>query len=280
MALFRAVETARGESDRLFEDRYASRFLPAPLNLVAELARVPGIGRAVTWVLDTGWPRTRSSGVVRTRFIDDAVSDGLRAGAGQLLLLGAGFDSRPYRLAAANGVAIFEVDHPATQAAKRDRLSRMQSAPAERVHFVPVDFERTDLAAALRAAGFATDLPAVVVWEGVVSYLTAAAVDQNFALLQRLTTVGSRLIFTYVDKGALDGSVEFREAARWKQWERFSGEPFTFGFDPAELAGYLARYGFILANDHSTAEIAARLCTNGRHELGSELYRVAVAERR
>src|SRR5262249_12673282 len=154
---------------------------PPPLNLVAGLASVPGLGRAVTWVLDAGWPRTRSSGVVRTRFIDDAVKDGLRSGAGQLLLLGAGFDSRPYRLAEVDGVAVFEVDHPATQAAERARLAHTHDNPAERVQFVPVDFERTDLDAALRSARYAADVPAVVVWEGVVSYLSSAAVDHNFA---------------------------------------------------------------------------------------------------
>lgn len=279
MALFRAVETAQPAGQRLFEDPYAASFLAEPLRTVASLARVPFLGRAVGWVLDTGWPRTRSSGVVRTRFIDDAVREALENGIGQLVLLGAGFDSRPYRLPEASGIAVYEVDHPATQAVKRARLAQSPAGGAE-THFVAVDFERQDFEAALRRAGFQTSAPAVFVWEGVVSYLSAGAVDENFARLERLTARGSRLIFTYVHRGALDGSAHFDEATRWKTWVRVSGEPFTFGFEPAELTAYLARYGFVLGRDLSTAEIAAQLRLPDRREEGSQLYRVAVAERR
>jgi methyltransferase (TIGR00027 family) len=281
MALFRAIETAQPAARRLFEDRYAACFLPGPLRVVALLARVPLLNRAVVGVLDTGWPRTRSSGIVRTRFIDDAVCQALHEGARQLVLLGAGFDSRPYRLAETAGVAVFEVDHPATQAAKRARLASANGAVRTDVHFVAVDFERTDLAAALSDAGFRNDLTSVVVWEGVLSYLSAAAVDQTVATIRRLTAAGSELIFTYVDQRALDGSLVFAEAGRWLQEVRRSGEPFTFGFDPAQLADYLAAHDFTLCSDVSTAEIAARYrATSGRNELGSGLYRVAIAERR
>lgn len=281
MALFRAVETAQSPARRLFEDRFAADFLTGPLRWVAQLAPLPVLGRAVTWALDVGWPRTRSSGVVRTRFIDDLVRDALRDGATQLVLLGAGFDSRAYRLEEAQRAAVFEVDHPATQAAKRARLAERAAGSLAQVRFVAVDFERDDLETALRAAGHAAHLPSVVVWEGVVSYLSSAAVEQNFALLRRLTAPGSKLIFTYVDQGAIDGSVAFDEARRWRQWVRLSGEPFIFGFAPAALAAYLARHGFALASDASTAQIAARYCAAiGRHEPGSDLYRVALAERR
>lgn len=277
MALFRAVETALPASRRLFEDRYAAAFLPAPLRLVAAIARLPLVGRSVTWALDAGWPRTRSSGVVRTRYIDDEVRGALAAGARQLLLLGAGFDSRAHRLPEAAAATVFEVDHPATQSAKRSRLSRLPHAD---VRFVAVDFERDDLETALAAAGYDPAAVAGVLWEGVLSYLTAAAVDRTFALLQRLTAPGSRLIFTYVHQGAIDGSVHFAEAERWQRWVRRGSEPFTFGFDPAALPRYLAGFGFALRADLSTAEIARRQAiARCRHEPGSDLYRVAVAER-
>ena len=280
MALFRAVETALPANQRLFEDRYAAAFLTGPLRVVAGLARVPLIGRSVPWLLDVGWPRTRSSGVVRTRFIDDVVSEALRRGARQVLLLGAGFDSRAYRLAAVAGAAVFEVDHPATQAAKRARLKECDDAAFRRVHFVAVDFERDDLETALETAGYQLGLASVVVWEGVLSYLSASVVDQTFTLLHRLTAPGSRIVFTYVHQGALDGSAHFDEAARWQRWVRFNSEPFTFGFDPPALGAYLAAHGFALSSDASTAELAAaQPAAKARREPGSEFYRVAVAER-
>jgi methyltransferase (TIGR00027 family) len=276
MALFRAVETAEPASRRLFEDPYAIPLLSGKLKALAEVARIPLIGRLVPAFLDFGWPFTRSSGVVRTRWIDDLVREAVHAGAQQLVLLGAGFDSRAYRLSEAKSLRIFEVDHPATQRAKRERLNVSLKGLPDKVHFVEVDFEKDDLELKLKEAGFDEEAPAIVLWEGVVSYLTEPAVDANLVVLARLLAPQSRLILTYVHKGALDGSMAFRGSSRWKSWVQRSGEPFIFGFDPATLAQTLEPYGFLLQNDVSTAEIASRYsATNGRTENGSELYRVA-----
>jgi methyltransferase (TIGR00027 family) len=280
MALFRAVESAEPPRRRLFEDPYASALLAGPLKALARFARLPVIGRLAPRFLDLGWPHTRSSGVVRTRLIDDLVRQAIHDGARQLVLLGAGFDSRPYRLEEAKEVAVFEVDHPATQRAKRERLTARLGRLPETVRFVPVDFEKDDLHDALIAAGFDKNAPALVVWEGVVSYLTAPAVRENFCVLARSLAPGSRVIFSYVHRGALDGSVAFREARRWKSWVRVGGEPFIFGFDPAGLPAYLEPLGFALLSDVSTADAAKSYCEPlARAETGSALYRIAVARR-
>jgi methyltransferase (TIGR00027 family) len=284
MALFRAVETAERPDRRLFDDPHAAALLTGRLKALAGFARLPAVGRLATYFLDLGWPRTRSSAVVRTRLIDDHVRHAIRSGARQALLLGAGFDSRPYRLEELRDVPLFEVDHPSTQTAKRQRLlARCSPLPAN-VRFVPVDFEKDDLETMLRHAGFDTTVATVAVWEGVVSYLTPAAVDQNFRTLARILAYkgaqGSQLIFSYVHQGALDGSVAFREARRWKSSVRSSGEPFIFGFDPAALADYLRPRGFALVSDVSTAEAAKSYCEPlHRSEPGSELYRIAAARR-
>ena len=284
MALFRAVETAEPPPRRLFDDPYAAALLTGRLKALAGFAGVPAVGRLATHFLDLGWPRTRSSAVVRTRLIDDLVRQAMRAGARQALLLGAGFDSRPYRLEELRDVPLFEVDHPATQKAKRQRLEARLGRLPVNVHFVPVDFEKDDLETTLLRAGFDTKVPAVAVWEGVVSYLTPAAVDQNFRMLARILACSdaqrSQLIFSYVHSGALDGSVAFREAGRWKTSVESSGEPFTFGFDPAALADYLRPRGFALLSDVSTAEAARAYCPPiHRNEPGSELYWIAAAQR-
>jgi methyltransferase (TIGR00027 family) len=281
MALFRAVETAERADRRLFEDPYAAALLTGRLKALATWACFPAAGRLATWFLDTGWPRTRSSAVVRTRHIDDLARQAVRDGARQVLLLGAGFDSRPYRLEELRDVAVFEVDHPSTQRAKRERLEARLGRLPDNVRFVPVDFEKDDLEAALRHAGFDTGAATVAIWEGVVSYLTPAAVDQNFRMLARILAGRSQLVFSYVHQGALDGSVVFQEARRWKSSVRSSGEPFIFGFDPARLADYLRPRGFALESDVSTAEAAKIYCEPiRRREPGSELYRLAAARRR
>ena len=276
MALFRAVETAERPGRRLFEDPYAIPFLSGTPKSLAQIAQISGIGKLVRAFLDLGWPYTGSSAVVRTRLIDDLVRDSLHAGARQLVLLGAGFDSRAFRMEETRQIRTFEVDHPDTQRAKRERLKLILEPPPENVHFVEVDFETDKLESKLRQAGFDDKIPAVVLWEGVVSYLSESAVNANLLLLSRFLAPYSRLILTYVHKGALDGSVTFRGSRRWTSWVRRSGEPFIFGFDPATLAKTLSQFGFRLESDLSTADAARRYrTTNGRIESGSELYRVA-----
>ena len=281
MALFRAVENAQPPTRRLFADPYAIKFISGATKTLATLARLPGIGRAVIWFLDVGWPYTRSSGVVRTRLIDDLVCQAFHDGVHQLLLLGAGFDSRAHRLPEAEEMKVFEVDHPATQAAKRERLNAsLGSSSPGQVHYVPMNFERDDMEHELLNAGYNKEQRTVVVWEGVISYLSSEAVHDVFCTLARLLASGSILIFTYVDKRAVTGDVKFAGAQRTNRWVRLSGEPFIFGFDPAELKDYLKSRGFELKSDESTAEAATSYNSRtGRAETGSKSYRVTVADR-
>lgn len=280
MAFFRALETQAPPARRLFNDPYAFALLSGSLRSFARMARFPVLGTLVPAVLDLGWPHTRSSGVVRTRTIDDLVREAIRGGARQLVLLGAGFDTRGCRLKEAKEIAVFEVDHPATQQAKKERLNACMGRPPANIRYVAVDFERDNLESKLIEADYDPGSPAVVIWEGVISYLTESAVQNTFALLARLLAPASCLIFTYVHKGALDGSLAFPGGLRWRSWVRFSGEPFIFGFDPGTLTETLKVFGFALQSDQSTEEIAQQHCPPlGRKEPGSQAYRVSTAIR-
>lgn len=280
MALFRAVETAEPAGRQLFDDALAVPLLSGKLKALATLAQAPVLGRAVTWFLDAGWPRTRSSGVLRTRAIDELVCQSLRGGISQFLLLGAGLDTRPYRMSEAERTKTFEVDHPATQTLKRRRLCAHFGKLPDHVRFVPINFETDDLTQSLLKARFNAEERTIAVWEGVVSYLSPSAVDETFVTLAQLLAPASRLIFTYVDNAALGDSTRFSEASRWKSSVQGSGEPFLFGFEPAELADYLRERGFKLSGDLSTADLARNYNQQfRRNEKGSELYRIATADR-
>jgi methyltransferase (TIGR00027 family) len=280
MALFRAVESAEPPAGRWFVDPHAVPLLSGTLKAAAQFATLPLVGRLVATFLDLGWPHTRSSAIVRTRVIDDVVRQAIRSGINQLVLLGAGFDSRAFRLEEAANIACFEVDHLATQCVKLARLKAEIGQMPENVRFVEMDFEEDNLEVELEKAGFNRHIPAMVVWEGVVSYLTEAAVIANLAVLARLLARASLLIFTYVHKGALDGSINFDGSQRWKSWVRRSGEPFIFGFAPSALAQVFQPYGFTIQSDESTADAALRYRASAfRKESGSELYRIAAALR-
>jgi methyltransferase (TIGR00027 family) len=278
VALMRALETHRGAGRRLFVDPYAEPFTRGRLRFLARWSRTPVVGPAAAWVYDrVAGPGPRPSAVARTRFIDDAVSE--RAGSvEQLVLLGAGFDTRAHRLPALRDLEVFEVDQPATQA-RKTAIVAGEGLDTRRVVYVAVDFEHDDLARELLGAGFDPSRPTVFVWEGVTNYLTDVTVDATLAIVRALAAAGSALVFTYVHAGVLDGSERFPEATRWLHNVERAGEPWTFGLRPAQVSAFLDARGFTLVTDVSTRDAdGGRFAALGRRDAGSELYRVAVAD--
>jgi methyltransferase (TIGR00027 family) len=170
------------------------------------------------------------------------------------------------------------VDHPDTQAAKRRALRRRGPLPAN-VAFVPVVFGTDDPAARLGGAGFETGVPTLVLWEGVTNYLDPKAVDSTFAFLAAAVGPGSPVLFTYVDRGMLDGTASFEGAATTLRAVRRAGEPFTFGMDPREVPGYLAGRGFTLEWDAAVSDAATRFYPEGQCPSVPAYYHVAASRR-
>jgi methyltransferase (TIGR00027 family) len=276
MALFRALESSRPEGERLFEDPLARAFLRWPLSAVARLAAVPGLGRVLPRIIDQRVPGARSSGVARTRFIDDAISAGLREGIRQLVILGAGFDSRAWRLPALRGVEVFEVDHPDTLATKRSVLARLGLA-APNVRFVPTDFNQRELPSAMAAAGYHETERSFFLWEGVTNYLTESAVDATLRWCARAAP-GSLLLFTYVHRDVLSQPGAFvGTEPLFASLAKF-GEKWSFGIHPAELPRFLAERGLRLENDLGASEYRERhFGAAARAMRGYEFYRIALA---
>jgi methyltransferase (TIGR00027 family) len=274
MALFRAIESARPAGKRLFADPFAAAFLDRPLRLAAFAARFPVVGELVPRYIDRRWPGPRPSGVVRTRVIDDAVRDALAEGCSQLVLLGAGYDTRAYRLPELAEIETFEVDHPITQDVKRAVLGRVLPNLPSRAHFVPLDFERDSLAAALVAAGFRPGAPTCVVWEGVFSYLTIGAIDRTLNWAVTACATGSRLVLTYVDEAVLRWT---GKKPAWIAAVDNAGEPFITGLDPTLAAKFFAERGLHLLADESTRDSAERLDPGAAPAI-PDFYRVAVLE--
>jgi methyltransferase (TIGR00027 family) len=162
----------------------------------------------------------------RVGFYDAAVERHLADG-GQLVLLGAGFDTRALRFGGRRGVRAFEVDRPATQATKREVLARA-GIDASAVTFVSADFGREDWFERLLAAGFDRARPAVFLWEGVTVYLTQEDVE---ATLRRVASCapGSILVFDYFSTEALTSKAPYWRYARWAT--DAAGEPLRWGVD-------------------------------------------------
>lgn len=277
MALFRALETARPR-DRLFDDPFARYFLPPALRVACAMARVDSIGRALDRYIDARWPGARSSGIARTRFIDDWIAAALAAGARQLVILGAGFDCRRLRLPALADTPVFEVDRPALLADKKRRLEAA-GVPVSPAGQVPVDFLRDDVAARLSTAGMHRGMPTLFLWEGVTNYLDESGVAAIFDMVARTAAPRSRIIFTYVHADVLDGHFDAPGLDALFARLTASGERWTFGFRPDELGAYLGARGLRLIDDLG-AEDYRRMTMGSRAAglVGYEFYRLAIAE--
>lgn len=277
MAFYRALESVRPRGKRLFDDPFASHFLRPSLRRAVEMSKIPLLGAVIARYADRRAPGARTSAIARTRLIDDLVSQGLREGIGQIVILGAGFDCRFYRLSNIRSVAAFEVDHPATLAAKRSRLRNLITNSQTKVHFVEIDFSRQGLAEMLQQAGFNAGRTTIFIWEGVTNYLTASAVDAVLRYVGGCTR-STRLIFTYVHRGALDSSEVFSDAAKIVSNVERLGEPWTFGLIPEELPSYLAERGLQLDRDDGARDYRRTYFGEAAESMkGYDFYHVAVA---
>jgi methyltransferase (TIGR00027 family) len=275
-ALFRAIESARPPDGRLFEDPLAQHFLTWPLTLVARLA-ASSLGQFVPWYIDRRWPGVRTSVVARTRLNDDAILAALAEPTEQFVILGAGFDSRAYRLPELRALTVFEIDHPSTQAAKREVLELALPGEIAHVRFVPCDFNDVRLDTAMDAAGYRESVRTFLLWEGVTNYLTEAAVDATLRWCARAAD-GSRLLFTYVHRDVLTQPQAFVGTGQLFASLEKSGERLTWGIEPERLPGFLAERGLCLEIDCGAAEYRERYFgVAARAMRGHEFYRVAVA---
>ncbi|MGW5100478.1 class I SAM-dependent methyltransferase [Streptomyces sp. NPDC004100] len=270
----RAAADGRFAADR-FGDPVAVRLLRAAERTAVDEVRAgtPPQG----WQARTAYESVRACAEVvvpRTVAIDDA----LRAGVSdQLVILGAGLDTRAWRLSALAGTDVWEVDHPASQQDKRARLTEAAPETAARsVRFVPVDFATDDLGAALDAAGHDPALPTTWLWEGVVPYLTRDQIRATLSALTARTAPGSTLVVNYQSPSAR--AAAGRLLTRLLGNAITAGEPWRSLWTPAQMATLLAEHGFRVTSDTSLLTLAETLGSPTRGRTSLKSGRVAVAE--
>jgi len=277
MALFRALETVRPEGRALFRDPYARQFLSRSMKLAVTLASLPLGRKLIPWVIRWSAPGALSSGVARTRHIDNLVERTVSEGATQIIILGAGYDTRALRLESLKSTAVIEIDHPDTSRFKLRGLRSMMGKLPENVSYCEADFNTQSLDEIGSANTIKFDAPTTLVWEGVTNYLTSAAVDATFRWSEKFPRIS--LIFTYLDKKVLDHPEEIAGARRLFKHLRDSDEQWTFGFAPQVVPDYLSRYSLTLVEDVSASDYRAKYMAGRPREIGYEFYRAAFARR-
>ena len=269
-AFQRATERRMPPGVRVLDDEYAERFL-APLRRAALAASGP-VAR-----LEEAWLGLTPYVVCRHRYIDDRLREALRDGAEQVVVLGAGYDSRAYRFAEElAGRPVFEVDYPATQARKERILEGMRkkgALPDANVRHVSIDFQHERLGDRLKASGHRRDKRTFFAWEGVSMYLTRAAVKSTLDAVRELAPRGSDLVF---DAWFLLDEPDLRATAHRLSANVLSvlGEPVTFSMHPEDVGAFLGRHGLSVAEIAGADQLTARYLKGGRRHVYPACYLV------
>jgi methyltransferase (TIGR00027 family) len=196
----------------------------------------------------------------RSRYAEDQLAKAIRQGVAQYVVLGAGLDTfasrNPYP-----GLRVFEVDHPATQAWKRESLQRAGIEVPQSLVFAPVDFERQQLAAELERSGFTPKLPAFFSWLGVVPYLTRESCMATLSFIAKMPP-GSGVVFDFAVDSKLLSWAERVAVYALSRRVAAAGEPFQLFFRPAQLADELKDLGFQRTEILGGEEINARYFTD------------------
>ncbi len=275
VCLARALEHLKPEDQRVVDDPYAELFL-SPANRLALRAW----SGSVTARLVRRLGRSGTSYVpLRHRFMDDWLADAAGKGAEQVVLLGAGYDTRAYRLADRMGdLPVYEVDLPAISRSKAEIISRNAATfPKANVVRVEIDFETETLEETLPRAGLQVGGPTFFIWEGVPMYLTRAAVKATLDAAWALGGPGSAITFDMwhlVDDPSPAGTARRAAPAALS----FIGEPVTFGIHPEEIDHFLGRRGFTVTDLAMATELQERYAPDARAALDDSMY-VLIAAR-
>lgn len=246
--------------------------------------------RAYVWLMRPDWARDWMvrvtektapglwSGILcRKQYIDEKLIESV----GQInavVNLGAGFDTRAYRLPALADLPVWEVDQPENIKPKRVRLQRLFGGVPAHVMLVSIDFDREELGAVLASHGYSADKRTFFIWEAVTQYLTQTGIGATFDFLAKATR-GSRLAFTYVRKDFLDGQAMYGQKYLYKKYV-LKDKVWLYGMDPEGVADLLGAYGWRVVEHLGYEELAERYVKpTGRELASTPIERMVYAEK-
>ncbi len=259
-ATFRALEFIRPGKDRLIDDPYAVQFLRPSLRLLLKSGL---LSRFALWLMvDRRFPGASVTIVSRIRFVDDCLEKAIGDGIEQLVVLGAGYDSRAYRFAGLKQRKVFEVDHPNTQHLKKNKVTRIFGKLPDHVQYVPVNFETEALMPKLKSSGYNPGLKTLFLWEGVCKYLTDTAVSDLLTAVSANTIKGSAIVFDYLFESMIRNSTCSQLTERMLDFQDKKGEPFIFGLPEKNPEDFVKLRGFSDVTNTTAAKIKQHYFNN------------------
>lgn len=257
MALLRAIESQKPEDLRICYDPIARSLVNGFSFTMSKL------------VINSGLYERMAPGAVafisaRERYIDDFLKKCIDDGFQQVVLLGAGFDTRSYRIPGIEKTRVFEIDTAATQQAKLVKLKKVIDPLPANITYLPVDFNTQSLEACLANSGYDEKARTLFIWQGVVVYLTQKGVDRTLAFIANHSGDGSAIIFDYFYTETLRDTSRPEVRAMHKA-AKVTREGYLFGIDKGKIHQFLRQRGF---HDvcNVTSENLHKLYFHGKNE--------------
>jgi methyltransferase (TIGR00027 family) len=271
-----AMEQYLPEAERILIDDLASPILPFIFR-----AEVRLFGPMTSWIVkksEQKVPGLWGGILARKRYIDDTLTESAEGHIESVVNLGAGFDTRVFRLPALARLPAWEIDQPEIIRAKRARVEKLFGRVPDHVNLVPIDFDRQNLASVLSTNGFTADNKTSFILEGVTQYVSEAGIRSTFDFLSK-ASAGSRLVFTYCPKDFIEGENFYGQEYLHKQM-LVKNRIWLFGIDPENVDHFIGEYGWRVIEHLGYDELDERYVKPAGRDLQSlAIERIVYAEK-
>lgn len=211
--------------------------------------------------------------IARTKHIDTVLQQCVEQGIGQLVILGAGFDTRAHRFKDILAkTRVFEIDYPNTQAIKINRVTKLKSGFQRNVTYVPIDFNTQSLDTLLES-GYSTTPMTLFIWEGVCMYISPEAVDKVLSFVSHRSGTGSSIVFDYIFQSMVEGRCDYYGARESSQYVAKRGEPYLFGIEEGTIEEFLEGRGLRMLSEFTPEMLERTYLTRHDGKVHGKVYR-------
>jgi len=263
IAMQRFGESAKPECERICYDPYAVHFISP--EIIKFGMEHPKEAKEKIEQMEKLFPGLSSSIMARVRYFDDFTKKSIAGGIEQLVVLGAGYDTRAYRIEELNGIKVFEVDHPNTQRFKVQKIEEIFGSLPEHVIYVPVDFEKDTLGQKLFDKGYDPLKKTLFIMEGLIMYIPPKAVAETLLFIVNNSGKGSAVIFDYYPESVVDGTCKVGMGRNIRNHLIQLEEPLQFGIKEEKIEDFLTEFGFS-GIQNVTSEDYKRAYFHGKNE--------------
>ncbi|MDO8636138.1 MAG: SAM-dependent methyltransferase [Dehalococcoidia bacterium] len=246
VAAMRAMGTQEHDPAIRNPDHLAVKLLPFGLRAIVTV-------RPLAWLVLRQYHRILPGAyhfhIARTKHIDAVLQQCIEQGMQQMVILGAGFDTRAFRFKETlKNTQVFEVDYPGTQVLKKERVAKLKDGIQKTITYVPIDFNTQSLDVLLES-DYSITLRTLFIWEGVCMYISPDAVDKVLEFVRRCSGPGSSIVFDYIFQSMVEGKCDYYGARESSRYVAKRGEPYTFGIEEGTVQEFLTARGFSLKSE-------------------------------